>query len=82
MGVIDLHLKQTGQKYLVGDKYTYADLSFIPWNWLVPYVMGQDFEPKIEKEYPAYWDWWTRINGREASKKVLAEKQQAMSKGH
>ena len=39
------------QKYLVGDKVTIADLSFIPWNsavvnWLIP-----DFD--LEKDHPA-----------------------------
>lgn len=39
------------QKYLVGDKVTIADLSFIPWNsavvnWLVPDI-------DAEKNYPA-----------------------------
>ena len=38
------------QKYLVGDKVTVADLSFVPWNagaitWLVPDI-------DIEKNYP------------------------------
>ena len=39
------------QEYLVGDKVTVADLSFIPWNagvvnWLIPDI-------DLEKNYPA-----------------------------
>jgi glutathione S-transferase len=39
------------QKYLVGDKVTIADLSFIPWNvavvtWIIPDI-------GLEKNYPA-----------------------------
>ena len=48
-GVLDAVL--SNQKYLVGDKLTVADLSFIPWNagvmtWLLP-------DLDIEKNYPA-----------------------------
>ena len=48
-GVLDGVLAK--QKYLVGDKVTIADLSFIPWNagvvnWLIPDI-------DIEKNYPA-----------------------------
>ena len=48
-GVLDAVL--SNQKYLVGDKVTVADLSFIPWNagvitWLLP-------DLDIEKNYPA-----------------------------
>lgn len=31
LGVIDLHLKTTGQEYLIGSKVTYVDLLFVPW---------------------------------------------------
>ena len=48
-GVLDEVLAK--QKYLVGEKVTIADLSFIPWNvavvnWLIPDI-------EIEKNYPA-----------------------------
>jgi glutathione S-transferase len=43
-GVIDAHLKKTGGQWLVGDKCTYADLSFVPWYWLCPAIMGDGFE--------------------------------------
>jgi len=47
-GVLDAVLSK--QKYLVGDKVTIADLSFIPWNagvitWLLP-------DLDIENNYP------------------------------
>ena len=47
-GVLDAVLSK--QKYLVGDKVTIADLSFVPWNtgvitWLIPDI-------DIEKNYP------------------------------
>ena len=47
-GVLDAVLSK--QKYLVGNKVTIADLSFVPWNtgvitWLIPDI-------DIEKNYP------------------------------
>jgi glutathione S-transferase len=55
-GVLDSVLSK--QKYLVGDKVTIADLSFIPWNagvvnWLIPDI-------DIDKNYPAFARWVAR----------------------
>ena len=49
-GVLDAVL--SSQKYLVGDKLTVADLSFVPWKagvitWLLP-------DLNVEKNYPAF----------------------------
>lgn len=82
MGVIDKHLATTGQEYLVGDKYTYADLSFIPWNLLVPWIMGDKFEAEVEKDLPKYWAWWQRVSSRPAIQKVKKDREEALSKGH
>lgn len=79
--VIDKHLKTTGQEYLVGDKYTYADLSFIPWGAMIPWLKGGDAEKELEKDYPNYWAWWKKIVTRPATEKVLKDKAEAM-KGH
>lgn len=67
-----------GKEYLVGDKCTYADLSFIPWATIAPFAMG---EHKIDlgKEYPNYHAWMERLMARPAVKKVLAEKQKVTS---
>jgi glutathione S-transferase len=48
-GVLDSVLAK--QKYLVGDKVTIADLSFIPWNAGVVTGLVPDLE--FEKNYPA-----------------------------
>ena len=49
LGVLDSVLSK--QKYLVGDKVTIADLSFVPWNSAVPtrLIPGLD----MEESYPA-----------------------------
>lgn len=82
LSVIDAHLKKTGQQYLVGDKFTYADLSFIPWNWLLPIAMGQDFDKELEKDLPNYWAWWQKVSARPAAEKVRKDREAALAKGH
>jgi len=67
IGVIDAHLKKTGTEYLVGDKVTYADLSFIPWFWLIlypPFVMGEGFPQEWETQFPHAWAWNQRLAAR------------------
>ncbi|KAF2219590.1 glutathione S-transferase [Elsinoe ampelina] len=83
VGVIDMHLKSTGSEYLVGNKYTYADLSFIPWFNLVPYALQQpEVEKEFEKDYPTYYAWWKKVKGRPAITKTLNDQAEAMKKGH
>ncbi|KAG9982460.1 glutathione S-transferase, partial [Aureobasidium melanogenum] len=76
--VLDKHLKQQGTEYLVGDKYTYADLSFIPWQMLLPFIFGEQsdaFHAEIEKELPHYWAWWQRISNRPATQEMKKERE-------
>lgn len=65
-----------GKEYLVGDKCTYADLSFITWFVLLPMLLqGQDVD--LAKEYPHWHSWMERLQARPAVKKVLQEKADA-----
>lgn len=82
LSVLDSHLKNSGSQYLVGDKYTYADLSFVPWNLLLPFAMGPDFEKEVETELPTYWAWWQRISNRPASQKMKKEREAAVANHH
>ncbi|KAF2088017.1 glutathione S-transferase [Saccharata proteae CBS 121410] len=74
LGVIDAHLSKQGTEYLVGDKFTYADLAWASWNsllgWLVP-------DLDVKKEFPTFDAWNQRILGRAAIKKVLEDKAKA-----
>lgn len=79
--MLDSHLKKTGSQYLVGDKYTYADLAFIPWNLLLPFAMGADFEAELEKDLPSYWAWWQRVVNRPASQKIKQDRETAQKQG-
>ncbi|KAK3065222.1 hypothetical protein LTS18_005639 [Coniosporium uncinatum] len=72
LGVVDSHLKKTGQEYLVGDKCTYADLAWVLWDSMIPFLMGNDFDYK--KDYPNFSAWHDRVTARPAVAKVLKEK--------
>ena len=68
-----------GKSFLVGDKCTYADLSFLPWTWMQPFIL-QDDTIDAEKEYPNYHAWIERLMARPAVKKVAEDKQKAIAK--
>ncbi|CAF9941178.1 MAG: glutathione S- transferase, nitrogen catabolite repression regulator [Alectoria fallacina] len=74
--VLDTILKD--KDYLVGDKCTYADLSFVTWYQLAPYITG-DTKIDFKGDYPHYYDWMERLTARPAVKKVLEDKQKASS---
>lgn len=74
IGVIDNHLKKQGTEYLVGNKYTYADLSFIPWFKLAPAAMeNQEAHGKWAEQYPKFGAWWKKISTRPASEKTIKD---------
>lgn len=83
LSVIDAHLTKTKKPYLCGDRVTYADLSFVPWHWLLlykPHIMGEDFAKEWEEKYPACWAWNQGLQARPAVKKCREERVEAMSK--
>lgn len=70
-----------GKQYLVGDKATVADLSFLPWDVMVPWFFGDEYASlDIEKKYPNYSAWRARLLARPAVQKVFAAKQEIMAK--
>ena len=72
-----------GKEYLVGDKATIADLSFITWLVSIPYMFGDRYEGlEIEKQYPNYSAWMKRLMARPAVQKALQLKQEAMAQAH
>ena len=72
LGVIEYHLNKTGNPYLVGDKCTFADLMWVPWNNLAAtFVMGPDFAKEWEKDYPKTWEWHQRLMNRDAVKRAF-----------
>ena len=77
-GVLDGLLK--GKDYLVGDKVSFADLSFITWYWLVPFL-DVDNGLKLEETYPNWAKWNKALNARPAVKKTYEARAKIMSGG-
>ncbi|TVY82787.1 Glutathione S-transferase-like protein tpcF [Lachnellula suecica] len=71
--VLDKALK--GKTWLVGDKCTIADLSFVTWD-------GMAAKMGIEKNYPDYYAWNQRLVARPSVQKMLKDKEAAMAAGH
>lgn len=76
-GVLDKHL--AGKKFLVSDKLTYADISFLPWQQNI-YMVWQDgsFIPK--GEFPNVDAWVERIASSPATAKVIEERAELVKK--
>jgi len=79
LGVLNNILE--GKEYLVGNKCTIADLAFVTWDMLVPWIFA-DKGINIEKDYPAYFAWNQRLMQRPAVQKIVKDKQEAMSAEH
>ncbi|KAF2154358.1 glutathione S-transferase [Myriangium duriaei CBS 260.36] len=83
ISVIDRHLKASGGEYLVGDKYTYADLAFIPWFAHTPTALdNKGVEKEWETKFPNFSAWWQRIKNRPVTVKALKQREEAMAKAH
>jgi glutathione S-transferase len=67
--VLDKYLE--GREWLVGDKCTYADIAFIPWQKNNISVVGDTFDPA--KEFPNVQTWMEKMMARPAVAKVLQE---------
>ena len=77
LGVVDAHLKKQGTDYLIGNKCTYADVAWVPWNSFVPKLMGDSFDMK--KEFPLAAAWHDRVAARPAIAKTLETKAKMQS---
>ncbi|KZV90906.1 glutathione S-transferase [Exidia glandulosa HHB12029] len=70
-GVLDNVLKD--REWLVGDKFTIADLSFIKYtDYAAEKLLGDDFD--LEKEFPYVANWHNRMLARPSVQKVFAYK--------
>lgn len=55
----------------MGNKMTFADLMFVPWNTLLMMFMtGPEFGAEWKEKYPKCWDWHQRLLGVESVKKA------------
>ncbi|CAN8097854.1 unnamed protein product [Discula destructiva] len=70
VGVLDRILE--GKTYLVGEKCTYADIAFFPWNNLIKLLFGDEAATAVpESQYPNFWAWHKRVLERPAVQKAL-----------
>lgn len=87
MGVVEAHLGDKRKKlgldaeapvWLAGDKCTYADLSFVPWNVISRVALfpegGLD-----EEKYPEYWKWHDNLVSRPATAGALKAREHAIA---
>lgn len=71
-GVLDKYL--AGKEYLVGGKFSYVDLAFIPWFFVLPL-----FEIDASKEFPNVDAWLKRQKARPAIAKALKLREEAIA---
>ncbi|OSX60520.1 hypothetical protein POSPLADRAFT_1040621 [Postia placenta MAD-698-R-SB12] len=73
IGVLESVLSK--QEWLVGDKYSIADISFIPWNWVAFTLILNNVEGvNIEKDFPYFYAWQQKLMAKDAVKSVWAER--------
>ena len=65
------------KRWLVGDKCSAADLSFVPFHNGIGFVMRDD-KPDMELEFPHLDAWFKRMLQRPAVQKVLADREEAL----
>ncbi|OJI98054.1 hypothetical protein ASPVEDRAFT_24961 [Aspergillus versicolor CBS 583.65] len=73
-GVLEKALKDNGGQWLVGDKCTYADLSFVPWQQKARIFGGED----LYEKFPLVGAWMERMEGRDSVKKVVKDQEEAV----
>ncbi|KAJ5512860.1 Glutathione S-transferase/chloride channel C-terminal [Penicillium fimorum] len=73
-GVLDRALK--GKKYLVGDKFSYADVAFLPW-YLVTIQCEIYTEKDMEKDFPNVAAWLKRVQERPSIAKSVQDRAEA-----
>lgn len=69
-----LNVALEGKEYLVGNKCSYADLSFVTWYQMVGYIDKSGETDKAIAECKNFTAWMDRLKSRPAVKKVLADK--------
>ncbi|CAG9986255.1 unnamed protein product [Clonostachys byssicola] len=72
LGVLDKALgAEPNKEWLVGDRITYADLAFVPWNDLLDATLGVPADKKFEG-FPNVKEWHERMTKRPSWIKAMA----------
>lgn len=75
--VLNSHLTKTGGEWLVGDKCTTADLSWVMWEHIADFALSFRGTTLIGK-YPAYDAWVQRMYSRPAVAKAIAGRREGL----
>ncbi|RMJ24587.1 glutathione s-transferase [Aspergillus sp. HF37] len=73
-----LEMVLAGREWLVGDKCTYADLAFVPWQDILGLIMGEEAEREVVAEFPNVRAWMERMKARPEARRVLRMEWEAM----
>jgi glutathione S-transferase len=66
ISVLELGLAKTGTGWLVGDKCTFADLSFVTWNLVGEGLLAELGKDRgLEEKYPRYVAWTQSLGERD-----------------
>ena len=65
------------KEWLVGDKCSAADLSYVPFHSGLNFIM-RDAAPDVEKEFPYVDAWYKRMLERDAVQKMLKDRGEVM----
>ncbi|CAG8909685.1 unnamed protein product [Penicillium egyptiacum] len=77
-GVLDKAL--SGRQWLVGNKCTFADLAFVPWQNMIGMILqDKNAEGEFARSFPNVQAWMERMKQRPAVIKVLQDKENAMA---
>jgi glutathione S-transferase len=71
IGVLELGLAKTGTGWLVGDKCTFADLSFVTWNLVGEGLLAELGRHRgLEDKYPGYTAWTKCLDERDDVRRI------------
>ncbi|KAE8150202.1 glutathione S-transferase [Aspergillus avenaceus] len=73
-----LNTALAGREWLVGGKFTYADVAFITWFGVIPWITGDEID--MEKDLPNLYAWLQRMKARPAIAETLKRKEEINAK--
>lgn len=71
-GVLNAWLEKVEGEWLVGNKMSYADLAFIPWQLYVQKLVGEDVD--VAAKFPHLHSWFQRMTENPTVAKLIASK--------
>lgn len=77
LGVLESHLTTGDHACLVGSTISYADLMWVPWNDLVPSLMGSEYS--VAAKFPAFHAWHEKLKSRDGVQKMIAARAAALA---